>query len=84
MKTSKKYGFKYHENANNTANALNEAARRQLAKLTASQFECNKCNAKCIVTTNKSQHSNKKKPTECVFGIDSLLTDQTIAEWKKI
>lgn len=49
------------------------------------KFKCTKCDANCVVTVNgKSQHSDKKKPVECVFGIYSMTTNETIAVWKKV
>jgi len=49
------------------------------------QFKCAKCNAHCIVTVpKKSQHSDKKKPDECVYSIVSFRTNKTIAVWKKV
>ena len=47
------------------------------------QFECSGCNSKCIVTVpEKSRHSKKRKPDECIFGIYSLVTNENISKWK--
>jgi len=56
----------------------------KMLKNKMNQFKCDKCDANCTVTVhNKSQHSNKKKPTECVFGIISLHTNKSISVWKR-
>jgi len=49
------------------------------------QFRCDKCDSQCVVTvSNKSQHSNKKKPDGCIYSIISLYTNESIAVWKKM
>jgi hypothetical protein len=49
------------------------------------KFQCTKCDAICTVTMrNKSQHSDKKKPDTCLFGIISLRNNKYISVWKKV
>lgn len=48
------------------------------------EFKCSGCNAGCIVKVpTKSKYSGKKIPTECIYGIISLETDNSISVWKE-